>query len=815
MIKFLLFIFAISYAIASFPEFNIQRMNTNYSGVISNNDKILCYGNYGIITYSSNFGDTWYRINIGDEYNIKKIINFKNQFFGITDNHLIYSNNGIEWQKKLFSDSDTLKTIFANKNDLYFYSNKNLYQINQNLEYSHFYMLDTTQFKDIEATDESIFLINNNELFELNINNKDFQKINIDYDKISEMANRSNWIDNIKVKNNTLYILFVYRNKYTNGLTYQMQNIFKYKEEFELISEKLFLYDNNYILKDDNLYLFKTERFNYDNFSCYLLTTAKAIGKDKLEVISDTSRNEIENSIWNPSWPKLDIAIKGAEQVNDSVFVLSGDNNFIAVSKNNGVNWNIHSYIKLTSNRKSPFYFDNNNILFSPNTLKFTKTTNSGVTWLPPKYSESLAQFNATNQPSTTIQAVSFINKEKGAILDMENIFKTFDSGRTYSYVDYPFDIDDYYLSDYDGTVINNTSIFGLYKRFDPVETRILEINENLEEKIISTVDSTLITGLFRGKGENLLAFGIYKKGYIENDSSYVFKDIDYVLLKSEDKGKTWFEYNKDIPLELDIMEGKYFIDYYNEHYQYKNFILIPDQRDSSKHIVVYDIENNIFDEIYVPSDINRVNIISNLFNYKNKLCYISNSYKLYWTDDFNLNKIKWDSLDITKYFNNWNSFDYYNPEPELDIIQSAWANNDQIFLVTGKSYIVYFYGSMLLYLDKLNFVKLLHNNNHTDVSDIVETYSDYIWLSDPYPNPSNNIIKSKVYWNYSINTDNLNYSIYDLNGNELKNIQVDFNVLDETSGVLKWYCTNYKKGIYFINIKYGNISKTVKVILN
>ena len=34
----------------------------------------MCYGNYGIITYTQDMGTSWKQLNIGDKYNIVKII---------------------------------------------------------------------------------------------------------------------------------------------------------------------------------------------------------------------------------------------------------------------------------------------------------------------------------------------------------------------------------------------------------------------------------------------------------------------------------------------------------------------------------------------------------------------------------------------------------------------------------------------------------------------------------------------------------------------------------------------------------------------
>jgi hypothetical protein len=65
-------------------EFVPERMNTDYNGTFISGDNILCYGNHGIITYSTDMGDTWKDIHVGDKYDILKIRENDNKLYAVT-----------------------------------------------------------------------------------------------------------------------------------------------------------------------------------------------------------------------------------------------------------------------------------------------------------------------------------------------------------------------------------------------------------------------------------------------------------------------------------------------------------------------------------------------------------------------------------------------------------------------------------------------------------------------------------------------------------------------------------------------------------
>lgn len=89
--------------------FKTERMITDYNGVTTNGKSILCYGDYGIITYTLNNGTTFQQVNIGDKYSIKSIKTIGSDFVGVTESSLLKSTtNGITWENKKIFDTATI-----------------------------------------------------------------------------------------------------------------------------------------------------------------------------------------------------------------------------------------------------------------------------------------------------------------------------------------------------------------------------------------------------------------------------------------------------------------------------------------------------------------------------------------------------------------------------------------------------------------------------------------------------------------------------------------------------------------------------------
>ncbi len=100
----------------------------------------------------------------------------------------------------------------------------------------------------------------------------------------------------------------------------------------------------------------------------------------------------------------------------------------------------------------------------------------------------------------------------------------------------------------------------------------------------------------------------------------------------------------------------------------------------------------------------------------------------------------------------------------------------------------------------------------------IVESVDEtsYIVTLPPYPNPTQNEVTAKFYWDNRINIEKSEIGVFDLNGNKVSNNEnLNLEILNEFSANIKWNCDGVQSGTYLIKIQNGNNLKYVKVIVN
>lgn len=175
-----------------------------------------------------------------------------------------------------------------------------------------------------------------------------------------------------------------------------------------------------------------------------------------------------------------------------------------------------------------------------------------------------------------------------------------------------------------------------------------------------------------------------------------------------------------------------------------------------------------------------------------------TNIYPLYWYND----TFFWKSGDKL-----WMTND--GGKTEIDISDGLNANFlmyiQYINIIDGYLYIT---GSDGVYKRPITDYGL------TNVSEVVEA-RNYLFTYPPYPNPANNSINVKFYWDISLPMEVSDINIYDLSGNKL-NVEgnLTINKQEQYYGNLVWDCSEVPAGIYIINIKHGTEEKAVKVVV-
>ncbi len=798
----LLLIIMASVMFAEMPEIAPQRMVTDYIGIAYNDDIILCYGNFGIITYTTDLGKTWGRINIGDKHNIRKILNNDDYFVAHSGYSYFISENGIEWDEYTYTETNVPEEIAVGNKNIFIKNNNKIYKSDFEMNFQEFLSLDNNTYDNLIFKDDELFFLKNEKsIIKIDIQSKEINTITVDFNEEYELYSM---IDTMYLFDSRIYCRF--NNESGKRDIYEYENT---NDSFEMIHEKPpinepFIVDNRTLFKVKNFIKNKHNEIQY--FSPFFPVIEKGKNLDDYEVVSDTSDYIYKNSrLFANSFLPL-FSYNDLKKINDSTFITVGDNSLIAISKDKGKTLKPQSYIQSYSRTAlSPFFTDRNNIfsyaLAEPNIYK---STNGGVTFLPQYYNHDMAVIASGGRSEG---GGMVYHNNNGLIFYYYNYYKTNDFGDTYTNHEYPSSkLSRYTFNSY--VINNNEYVVNFSSIFTGNYTMIFDESLNVTDTIRN--DSISVLNIFNKENGNLLALSFHRRGYEETEDSYKYNDIGYKMVESDDNGRTWNELQIDVPFQERKTE-KGISNIYMSQYRYGDYILIPKFLDSSHTVYTFDMNTEKFDSLQLPNLLNKTSEIRNMFIFQNKLHYISNNYQLMWAENFGDKQIIWDSLDLTQYFHKWDSFDTFEVAFNKDCILGAWADSTQIYLIKGISKKAE--GGITFYI---NPVKLFKEELPTSVVELPQTETqNYLYTYPPYPQPASTEVRSLVYWDTSLEMNTERVKIYNTNGVEVGIEQdISFERINAYSGNLIWNCTNVPDGVYLIQISHGDKKRTIKVMV-
>lgn len=785
-------------------SFTPERMMTDFNGVVYNGNNIICYGNYGIITFSKDKGKKWYQINIGDKYNIKKLVTLDRELYGITDYSLLKStDDGISWMNKEIRTNPDIISLKLVDNSIFILTKNSLLKsdLNLNIDTKPIIELDPNQlYKEIEEHNGSIYLLSD---VATNIGKKHILKYNIS----------SKLTDTLLL--DTVYISHQFKNNVSN-LKFKGNDIYYLDEKISLDYPN----DNKYetIMKStDNgktwiRYSFGDCLFRIINDDLMCLSYLKnqivlSIIQDTIyqnyysikKLITDTTSVPVIEQRLNFSY--LNDYIK----INDDTLIAVGNNKLIAISYNGGVKWNIISFyydillytdIKYFSVERPPIVLNDNSIIY---TNRY-RTTNGGITWIPilTTEAEKLKEFSADFYYFDR-NGKGFFAKHEVARL---NLLISNNYGETYSQTNYEIpsmakagaNLTNPGLEIKDRILFAKATSSGYYST--------VYIFNKYNQLINSVkIDSVLIINIVKDQNSNLYTIGISMPNGIKDNKSF-----KYHLLLSKDLGDSWEIILKDMPLEKRIFNNFYF-EPFKYIFAYKNFIIIPDIWTEPTKLYIFDTNESKFDSIYIPFKISK--IYNAIFSYKGDFFAISENNTFYRTNNFGSKNIQWDSVHISKFLTNWQNYQPGSNSPGRDIIYSVWTDDNQIILLTLKTKNIYLVDQPFIYFQS-NIVRLF--KREPSLVDEIETERVYLWSGEPFPTPSIDYVKIPVYWNNIYDIKNAIINFYDFLGNKLISPSFSIEPINNFSANIVLNCKELKSGIYFISINLGNEVRYSKI---
>lgn len=806
--------------------FKVERLITDFNGITTNGINTICYGDFGIMTYSLDTGKTWHQQNIGDKYNIKKIKTSANVFIGLTNFSLIKStDNGLSWLNKIFLGESRLVDFTLDDNSIFILSNSSVLKsdINLNVASQPVLLLDSTSnYSELETDGVNLYIIKDEKyLLIYNLLSQELRSLNLIKDFNCIYCTK---VSGIKIFDGKVYIqisqkaadgnfdsYFLYSNnngKNWQKLTNQIQNSSCYK----IINNQLFFFrpvemsDSSY-----NSYLvngyFKVDSSHFSQDSSYL-----------------TRLNPQENITRRIKFDKK-FAYKDFIHFNNNIIIAVGTNKLISISHNNGKSFDFISYFQGIYDEYDNVNIISDSLIYINNGYEFYKTMNGGITWLPQNYFDYTSNIIYTHPDYYYFDSNGYGFAKFGSIntKNDSSALITYDYGENFIKSNKPEYVIPTYNNIYNkGIDLGDKFIFILNptkRSLGDYSYLILRYDKSL--RLIDSISliSDKIRNITKINDENLIALVLQSSGTNRADSNGKTNDYsyNYYLIQSKDKGRTWVKLKDYIPITQKLtqrFDSTYFyLDVTTDKSMvYNDLLLYPTINNL---IYRYNHTKNTFDSITLPARIAYHNPIA-FFKFNTNLYIVSNFSinTFYYSQVQDFDKTNWDSLTTEDVFFQWDQYNYQKQSNNQDVILMSKMLNDSIgFLVIGKSYI----SKTGAWEFKYNIVKI-KSNIITDISENefkIAQERVYLWNSSPYPIPGKSMIQSKIFWNSFYSISDIKLSVYDIYGTKLNNPKINIDASNAYSGLLKWDCSDISTGIYYIQVFLQGESISFPVIIS
>ncbi len=771
-----LFIFVCSINLFT-QEMDYEKLQYDFYGVLSVENKLICYGSSGYVLVSTNDGEDWKSVKIFDDsLTIKKMIYYDGSIYGICYNGYSMFYSGIVFKTDL--ELNLINWNQNNKSNIYYdlVVNENLYILSSNNSVLVFNS-ELTQTNEILIDSlyrvNNIVYMNNNlylptqlgKIFTINLNDN-YAVSSIDVSSFGQK------ISQVISKGSSLLL-----NLDKKGYEVELET-----KEIKQISDTV----NLLLFNDNELYDLRKKTD--------LLKNVAWIELYKME--NDSFKLVTIDSIDRYVTP--DLSIRNYVFFNKNHIVAVGTNKTIYISNTNGVNWSLKSMLKPYGtkywlNEISGYSIDSQGQIF--------RTVNGGITWLPQKFTLPTIKYA---QSKGSLESTFFMNENgkgyywcatQSISKDTSKLFNTLytdDFGETFiSKWDWGFG-SKYDLFMYasqfqvDCIDIDNSLITSIVPRSGDHTynnlTFIFEIDPEFNKSKSTKIDSTSIIALT--KFDNRLYGLMWERRYPNKDKASWFDSTKKWIASSVDKGKTW-------NFEFDCIMDPNIIDFYR--YKKENILLIEstqqvkindDSGFAAQSLYFIDVKSRICKLIYQDTAFYNKstglseNTIRVITIYKDYI-YIRNKYN-------QILKCSVKDIDSPK----WEKVNFLN---DNSIITIASYTNDSII-----------YCGFVKIFPKV--IKSVEYNTETN---------KYIFCVPPFPQPARNFVTFQFYLGNKINSSECFLEIYDLYGNKKDiGINIESYLLTDNLIEFKWKSDNVESGIYLVKFSNKYTTGYTKVVI-
>jgi hypothetical protein len=749
-------------------NFEYYRAYTNYNGTAYNGSSIIVYGDAGVITRSIDGGIHWMRVSLPDSFNIMSITNVGYDYFGVLNKKFIIksSDNGLNWQMFDLGDIEFYK-INQKNNFLYCMSSKKIFVIDQNLAVKKEYniVVDSNYYDFVVTGDNLIYSSGKGKLTQINLLNDKTKIINMsDYGICSDCP--------VPTK------LFNKGNK-----TY-------FKLGFNLFS-----FDGSKAVSVFNTGRVSTFNSNgSDIFAIYTYTIGKYSLRDSLLFVKINEGTQNSSRINNTENDRYASKLQFAELKYLSVdtVIAVGKNMLIYMSYDAGRTWQLKSHYWIENDYGEKFIIDKNHITFVAPYVKFIKTTDAGVTWLPQKNYDKRYEDERFGDINNSFKPY-FVNSNFGFAHYHTMISNFINFAYSNDFLDtvklmisneikgYPLDKPIKVCINNDQTLFAKPSHW-LQNKF----TVIYSIDDEINAKRVALFDSAHVVFMDSFDNQELLTLVINYKGCYYIDSTAYYDSVYVSLLSSTDTASTW---NKLI--DFHILDSNEVINNVSRIDDYI-FISVIGQGPTTQ---VYRLNTKTLEIDVILTKNEWQTDVNGLVKAGSKT-FINSVY-------FRQNGIEFEVLQNDDIANQPNVWRNITPKERYNSF-SIISKYDSLIFISA-------YDSLM----KTPTCWVAKPKTTTPVEEQTES-KNYLYCFPPYPVPATNTVRSLIYWDTSLDIENDDIAVYDIFGNKVAGKdKITIDKQNSYSGILSWNCTNVPDGIYLIRLIHGTETRTMKVIVS
>lgn len=517
-----------------FDDFDYYRVHTHYNGSANNGGSILVYGDYGVITRSVDGGNTWTQTALPDSFNIVGLANIGYDYFGALDrNYAIKStDNGKSFQMVDFGNYNFHKVLIYKENVCLLSENK-VFVCNKDFDI----LKEYTAASDTSAMDAAIA----GDILYYSSGKGKLTAINLANHNISQIS-----LQNLGLCSNCA----IPANFFSDGNTIYFS-----------LDNSLYSFNGSagtFIFEPDT-----TARFAANNGELYCIYT-KTFTDMQLDSLYFMKINKSEKNAARINKAENDryisyLNFQNLRFISKDTVVATGKDMLIYMSYDKGKTWILKSHLVSSY---SMHIFDANNAIKIGSYIKFFKTTNGGVTWLPQKnyqleYSDS--RFKSYSQNTTL-----FKNKDIGFLYiytitqEAINFAYTTDGGETI-HLKNSNDMIGYNAESLPFSPVfhNEVLTFPLPAHLQGKWkfTLFYRLDEDYNVTSYKLMDSALVLCMDNLGTNDLYALVKYCKNP-RYENGWVFDDTYLSFVKSSDNAETWetvkdLEFPDDINLDL------------------------------------------------------------------------------------------------------------------------------------------------------------------------------------------------------------------------------------------------------------------------